>query len=386
MKKIVFLLLIFFSTSVVETAVAGDFPQSICEGGIHLFENGDFRLEMEDAKNIQDLSRYSSLTTFQDLDHLWLLYTPDVNGEITFRASSETQFVQMAVFKAEKGAVCYEIQNGKAEIARLHNKQNTQIVGLDYSIETGVLYTLEVKQAQQIAILLAADVNGKEALTLSWRFIPKDAVADNKVVDRRNDDFATTQHFIVRDKATKKALISNFSIEGSQHNDGLYIGSEFMFNISRNCKLTVKCDVEGYFYQDSIYEVNAFDDNVFYIDLERITSGKSISIQTIEFIPGGSEIKESSYPDLRRLRDFLALNTAINVEIQGHVFATGENTFAAQKVSEARAKRIMKYLTDNGIDKARLDAVGFGNTRPIYEKPKYYYEEQANRRVEIMVK
>ena len=111
MKKIVFLLLIFFSTFVASSAVTGDFPQSICEGGIHLFENGDFRLEMEDTKNVQDLSRYTALSSFQELDHLWLLYTPDLNGEITFRASSETKFLQMAVFKAEKGAVCYEIQN-----------------------------------------------------------------------------------------------------------------------------------------------------------------------------------------------------------------------------------------------------------------------------------
>jgi len=32
-----------------------------------------------------------------------------------------------------------------------------------------------------------------------------------------------------------------------------------------------------------------------------------------------------------------------------------------------------------------MTAVGFGNTRPIYPKPKLAYEEQMNRRVEIKV-
>jgi outer membrane protein OmpA-like peptidoglycan-associated protein len=56
-----------------------------------------------------------------------------------------------------------------------------------------------------------------------------------------------------------------------------------------------------------------------------------------------------------------------------------------QNISEARAKRVVKYLIDNGIDKKRLKPVGYGNTRPIFEKPQFSYEEQANRRVEIVV-
>ena len=77
----------------------------------------------------------------------------------------------------------------------------------------------------------------------------------------------------------------------------------------------------------------------------------------------------------------------LNIEIQGHVYEPGEdNSFSGQKMSEARAKRIMKYLTDHGISKERLTAIGYGNTAPIYKNPKTYSEEQANRRVEILIK
>jgi outer membrane protein OmpA-like peptidoglycan-associated protein len=120
--------------------------------------------------------------------------------------------------------------------------------------------------------------------------------------------------------------------------------------------------------------------------MNRISSGKSIKIEDIQFKPGTSEIVPSSEPKLNRLKDFLALNSELSIEIQGHVFDIGENSVMGQKISEARAKRIAKYLIDHGIEKNRLEAVGYGNTRPIFIEPKLFAEEQANRRVEILIK
>jgi outer membrane protein OmpA-like peptidoglycan-associated protein len=46
----------------------------------------------------------------------------------------------------------------------------------------------------------------------------------------------------------------------------------------------------------------------------------------------------------------------------------------------------MLYLVENGILKERMTAVGYGNSKPIYPNAKLADEEQANRRVEILVK
>ena len=133
--------------------------------------------------------------------------------------------------------------------------------------------------------------------------------------------------------------------------------------------------------------IEAMEGKEVFLDLERVSSGKKMLLEEIEFLPGKSEILPSSEPRLKRLKDFLALNADIEIEIQGHVhFDSEKNTIAAQKMSEARAKRVLHYLTDNGIDKHRLSSVGFGNTKPIFEDPKFSYEEQANRRVEIVIK
>jgi outer membrane protein OmpA-like peptidoglycan-associated protein len=167
---------------------------------------------------------------------------------------------------------------------------------------------------------------------------------------------------------------------------GLYRCSDLLLNPPRPCKINVRCDAEGYFFEDKEIKVIGTQDQQIVFELDRITKGKSIQIEEIDFKPGTSEIMPESEPKLKRLKDFMALNSVIEIEIQGHVFLIGDNNFASQKLSEARAKRVMAYLIDNGIDKNRLTAVGYGNTRPIYPKPKFAYQEQANRRVEILVK
>ena len=166
----------------------------------------------------------------------------------------------------------------------------------------------------------------------------------------------------------------------------MYVGSDFFFNITSTKDFNLSCDLEGYFFYDSIIEISAYEDKYIEIFLERAESGKSLQIEEIQFVPGTSEILKSSEPKLRRLKDFLALNATLEVEIQGHVFAMGDNSFAGQRISEARAKRVMRYLVDNGIEKDRMSSVGYGNTRPIYENPLLTYQEQANRRVEILIK
>lgn len=359
-----------------------------CVGAINIFENGDFRLQFEGVANTENeiLNAYPSLVDLQQANMLWCSFVASETGSLTFNASCEKSFLQMVIFKKEKGGICSEIKSGIAEIQRLHLNTADQIVGLDYKIGGGVLYSLPMNAEDHIMIAFASEADKKHFMSLNWNFIAQGNANTEKIVDRRNDEFSPTLAFHVVDKETGHPVISNLSVEGLNSIEGLYIGSDFYFNLDRSLKLDIKCDAEGYFFHDSTYVLSDLKDNSIQIALERVTSGKSMTIESIEFVPGTSEITESSLPNLVRLRDFLALNSELQVEIQGHVFALGENSLAGQRISEARAKRVVNYLVDNGIDRTRLTSQGFGNTKPIYEKPKFYYEEQANRRVEVLIK
>lgn len=358
-----------------------------CFGAANIFDSGDYKLQFTGKKGDNFISGYPSLKEISSDNQLWCSFIAPSDGKLNFDATVSDGFVQMVVFIQDENEICADIANGAAEIKRLYIGKDQTTVGLNKEIGGGTLYTLDVTGGNKINVLFTTEAKKQSLLDLHWTFdgaMPIDRF-ETKVVDHRDDDFAPTFTIKVRDKKTQQPLVANLSIEGLSSLEALYIGSDFYFNVERNCKLTIKCDVEGYFFDDRVETVTSVEDQEVIIELETITTGKSIAIEEIEFMPGTSEFTRSSEPKLNRLKDFLALNANLHVEIQGHVFALGKNSFAGQKISEARAKRVLKYLVDNGIDKSRLEAVGYGNTKPIYELPRFSYEEQANRRVEILI-
>ena len=48
----------------------------------------------------------------------------------------------------------------------------------------------------------------------------------------------------------------------------------------------------------------------------------------------------------------------------GHTDARGNDTNNL-RLSEARAKSVLRYLVDRGVEEERLDARGYGEERPI---------------------
>lgn len=358
-----------------------------CVGAVNLFDNGEYQVQFTGKKAESGIQAYPSLQEIAGENQIWISFIASQAGELRFTAEKKTGFLQMVIFEQERDDICGEIQKGLAEIKRLHVKKDAAKVGLNYEIGGAILYVLKLRKGAKIQVLLATEEKDQGHVKIDWHFKPEVQVATKeKVIDRRFDDFAPTFSIKVRDKETKQPLVASIAIEDHKDLMGLYNGSDFFFNVDRNCKITIKCDVEGYFFDDREATVSAFEDSEVLIEMENISKGKSLKIEQIQFEPGTSTILKSSEAKLNRLRDFLALNSDMVVEVQGHVFALGPNSFAGQRISEARAKRVVKYLIDNGIDKSRLTAVGYGNTRPVYPEPQFSYEEQANRRVEILIK
>lgn len=388
MTKIAILLITLFSFSPLfgQQKVGKDAASmNSCEGAINIFDDGEFDMQFTGGSD-NSIKDYPSLTEIDGDNTLWCTYIAPSDGDLTFVSRVKKGYLQMVVFQEVSGEICKELEEGRAEIVRLNLSKNNNLVGLDYKVDSSFLYSLHMTAGMKIQVLFATNEKSKKDMFLEWKFIPEEFVEnETKIVDKRDDDFAPTLSFTIRDQESGLPLVAGLVIEGQKDIQGLYTGSEFFFSISRRVDLTIQCDIEGYFFHDSIYEISGTEDVEINITMDPVSTGKSLQIEEIEFKPGTSEILTSSEPKLKRLKDFLALNADLNIEIQGHVFAIGDNSFAAQKVSEARAKRVMKYLIENGIDKKRLIAVGYGNTRPVYAEPIRFYQEQANRRVEIVV-
>ncbi|XOV68993.1 MAG: OmpA family protein [Fluviicola sp.] len=357
-----------------------------CEGAINIFESGEFELAFNGGSD-NIIESYPTLSEFQSENTLWCTYIAPSTGWLTLDASVKNGFLQMVIFKPESIDICKDIKQGVAEIQRMLVSKESNSVGLSKNVDESHLYQYKMNPGQKIYVVFATNEDSKKKMELNWTFEEEVITAhEKKVIDYRDDDFAPTLSFTIRDAQSGNPLTAALIIDGSKDLQGMYIGSDFFFNITSTKDFNLSCDLEGYFFYDSLIEISGYEDTYIEIFLDRAESGKSLQIEEIQFVPGTSEILKSSEPKLRRLKDFLALNSTLEVEIQGHVFAMGDNSFAGQRISEARAKRVMHYLVDNGIDKNRLSAVGYGNTRPIYENPLRTYQEQANRRVEILIK
>lgn len=388
-NRYILLICMLFSITVHSQNEVSSFTS--CGGCLNIFETNHYQLKLKgEEKLTTTFSEYPSLSAVTSSNQIWISYIAPVRGTISFKAKAKNSKLQMIIFEPFASNVCSEVKNGMAEIKRLAIKGTSNEVGLDLNITENFLYPMTLEEGRVMYICLIGDIESTSDIELDFLFQPDidDEDFESKELDFRSDDFSPTFAISIRNAETGKPIIANISLDGWKEINGLYKGSDLKYNVSRNFKLALKCEAEGYFFLDSAeIQVTSVKNQELVLKLDPVRSGKTMQIEEIEFKPGTSEIALNGEGKIRRLRDFLALNSGIEIEIQGHVFEPGDNnSHAGQKVSEARAKRVMKYLIDNGIDKSRLTAVGYGNTRPIYADPKHSYEEQANRRVEIMVK
>lgn len=107
----------------------------------------------------------------------------------------------------------------------------------------------------------------------------------------------------------------------------------------------------------------------------------TMRFHNILFDRGKSEIRPSSLGELNQVVGFLRSNSVVTIEISGHTDSTGSEALNL-RLSEERARSIMRYLVTKGISSNRITAVGYGEARPITANNTESGRQQ-NRRVEF---
>jgi OmpA-OmpF porin, OOP family len=107
-----------------------------------------------------------------------------------------------------------------------------------------------------------------------------------------------------------------------------------------------------------------------------------VATQGIYFDTGSDRILPESTATLAEILGMLEKHGALRLLIEGHTDSVGDDA-SNQHLSERRAASVMQYLVAHGIDAARLEARGFGETRPAVtaDTPE---ARQQNRRVELV--
>ncbi len=105
--------------------------------------------------------------------------------------------------------------------------------------------------------------------------------------------------------------------------------------------------------------------------------------QKVYFATNKSTILRKSYPLLNEVAQVLLDRPSIRVRIEGHTDSRGSARYNL-KLSQARADSVKRYLVRQGVDPSRMEAVGYGEERPI-EDNATREGRAANRRVEFHI-
>lgn len=352
---------------------------SDCFGAVELPTKGDFNIEFTNSPGIfDDVYKYKELLNYSESNSIWMRFKAPYDGTFSLIISNDKFEIEALLFKGSE-TFCENILKGEPSPLQ-YIKPNESLSDIDsVHLLKGehifIYFNSTQKQITQLQII--TDFSSKNT---------EESINQLKTeVDRRTDPTQPYLRIGMRDKENNLPVDARIIISESKSYDAMYQGTDILLTNSRSLKFNIKIDAVGYFFDDQEIKTNGNQTEEIIIFLEPLGTGKQVELQGIHFLPQSSDFTADAEVKLKRVRDFLALNSDLKVEIQGHVYRLGKNNFFSKRLSKKRAKKVMNYLIRSGISKSRLTAVGYGNLHMIYPEPTSKSEEEANRRVEIKI-
>lgn len=111
--------------------------------------------------------------------------------------------------------------------------------------------------------------------------------------------------------------------------------------------------------------------------------GLVLTLGDVLFASGRAELNPGTASNLNQLVTFLGKYPSRTVTIEGHTDSLGSDDYN-QGLSQRRADSVRSYLVRQGIDAARLTAVGAGESAPVAGNESATGRQQ-NRRVEVII-
>ncbi len=147
---------------------------------------------------------------------------------------------------------------------------------------------------------------------------------------------------------------------------------------------------EGYFpasgsinLKESLKSEN-YTQDIELVSVAKLKEGNvSISLKNIFFETNKYELKPESYPELKRLAQFMSENSDVTVEISGHTDNVGTDD-KNEILSQNRAEAVREYLISIDCNPGKLTAKGYGSKKPV-AKNDTPAGKALNRRVEFKI-
>jgi type IX secretion system PorP/SprF family membrane protein len=261
--------------------------------------------------------------------------------------------------------------------------------GEQKEIGSGNKLLTELESGKKHTISLNAE--GYENAVLELRYDKYGTLSKTMYVSKTKPEIIATQlQLIVLDETTKKPIKStvmaiNLTDPENQESSLIALNSlpPESYPLEIGNKFEILVTKEGYFNQKIKIEAKEAKDLKQVILLSPIEVGKSIIVEDLLFKTGNNALDERSFRILDQLVDFLNQNPTIRIELAGHTDSDGSDVFN-QNLSEGRAQSAVNYLNNKGVNTSRLEAKGYGESKPLAPNtsPK---GKAKNRRVELKI-
>lgn len=194
------------------------------------------------------------------------------------------------------------------------------------------------------------------------------------------------------DKFTNQPLVVNFEVKDLNKNRLIASSTsdpktgEYLVVLPLGADYALNAWTDGYlFYSENFKLTDTNKSNSYKKDiyLTPIIEGESVVLNNIFFETNSAELLPSSQSELNTLIELLEKNKNITIEISGHTDNVGTLEYNLE-LSTKRANSVKSYLESKGIYPNRLEAKGYGQTKPIADNSK---EEgrTLNRRTEFKI-
>ena len=114
---------------------------------------------------------------------------------------------------------------------------------------------------------------------------------------------------------------------------------------------------------------------------QQLDDAGKVALQ-VNFATDKTDILQDSLPQIDQVIELLKNAPELRLAVNGHTDNSGDAAHN-KRLSEGRAQAVVKAIVGNGIDAARLEAKGFGDTQPVATNDTDAGKAQ-NRRVELV--
>jgi outer membrane protein OmpA-like peptidoglycan-associated protein/Tol biopolymer transport system component len=240
--------------------------------------------------------------------------------------------------------------------------------------------------------LIAVPASGDILYFASTKSNSKDDIYKVQLPKKFRPDEVVALEGTIKSQETNKAISATITVSNIRNknkvieveNDSL-TGKYFVY-LKEGQKYDLSISAKGHTFQSQVVDADSLKEFRQYkndVKLKKLRENVSFTLNNIFFAFDSASLNKESELEMERVYDLLVKNPKMIVEISAHTDDKGSDEYN-DRLSQARAESVVRFLVNKGISSDRLVAKGYGKKMPAF--PNDSDENRAkNRRVEFKV-